>query len=89
MNEQEMKQKPLVVVINVKFMAEKILFFLKNQCTKKEEEIINDIKEFIEFDKILTPHKDIILSEFNRFDFDPVWQRVIKLIMETPKEKEN
>lgn len=41
---------------------------------------------FIKFDEILTPHKDIIILEFNKFDFDPVWQRIMKLISEA---KEN
>lgn len=37
MNEQEMKQKPLVVVINVKFMAEKIIFFFERINAQKKK----------------------------------------------------
>lgn len=63
-----------------------ILFKNNLPQQKKEEEIKSDIMDFIKFDEILTPHKDIIILEFNKFDFDPVWQRIMKLISEA---KEN
>lgn len=76
MNEEELKLKPLVVLINTLCAS-----------NKKEEDIIKDIKEFIKFDDIRTPYKDILLLELNKFDFEPVWQKTLKLILEASKEK--
>ena len=49
MNEEELKTKPLIVLINSRCVT-----------NKKEEDIIKDIKEFIKFDDIRTPYKFLL-----------------------------
>ena len=59
-----------------------------NYSSRKEDDFLKDIKEFIKFQEIPTQHKDIFFLEINKYDYDPIWQRILKLIMESNKEKE-
>lgn len=58
-----------------------------NNYNKKEDDFIKDIKEFIKFDDIQSPYKDILPLEINKYDYDPIWQRILKLIIGSAKEE--
>ena len=60
-----------------------------NYNNKKEDDYLKDIKEFIKFQDIPTQYKDIFFLEINKYDYDPIWQRILKLILESGREKEN